>query len=107
MTHARIYHRGTAILGIAVALALSSISTAPASARTFNFNSAGSMVQQPLPPQWACAMQRALAPGTWRFPCRESSVMNASATRGDVVASQRWVAAVIATSRQQHRATAG
>ena len=105
MTHARTHHRATGILGIAVALALSSISTAPAPARTFNFNSAGSMVQQPMPPQWACAMQRALSPGTPRSRCRDSSVIKASAIGGDVVASQRWAAAVIATGRQQHRAT--
>ena len=50
---------GILALALAVAIALST-TTAPTSARTFNFNYAGSMVQQPLPPQWACLMQRAL-----------------------------------------------
>ena len=89
MTSARIHRRALGTFGIAVALALSSISTAPAPARTFNFNSAGSMVQEPLPPQWACAMQRALSSGSLRFQCRESAVINASATRGYVVAPRR------------------
>jgi hypothetical protein len=74
MTRAHIHHRAVAILAIVVALALSisiSISTAPASARTFNFNSAGSMVQQPLPPQFACALRRALSGRS--SACRESS----------------------------------
>jgi hypothetical protein len=55
-----------------VALALGiSISTAPASARILNVNSAGSMVQQPLPPQFACALRRALSGRS--FACREAS----------------------------------
>jgi hypothetical protein len=70
MTHARIHHHAIGILGIVVAVALS-ISAAPTSARTFNFNSAGSMVQQPLPPQFACALQRALTGRS--FACRQSS----------------------------------
>ena len=72
MTHASIHKLTLGILGIVVALALSiTISTAPASARTFNFNSAGSMVQQPLPPQFACAMRRAITGRS--FTCRQSS----------------------------------
>jgi hypothetical protein len=72
MPRAHIHHRAVAILATAVALALSiSISTAPASARTFNFNSAGSMVQQPLPPRFACALRRALSGRS--SACRESS----------------------------------
>jgi hypothetical protein len=35
---------------LAIALAFS-VTAAPVSARSFDFNSAGSMVQQPLPPQ--------------------------------------------------------
>jgi hypothetical protein len=61
MTHTRIHQLVAGILAVAVALALAlSTTTVPASARTFNFNSAGSLVQQPLPPQWACELSRAL-----------------------------------------------
>jgi len=66
----RIHHYAIGILAIAVALALS-ISTAPASARTFTFNSVGSMVQQPLPPQFACALRRALSGRS--STCREAT----------------------------------
>jgi hypothetical protein len=72
MTHA-VTNRiaaGILVLALAVAVALST-TTAPTSARTFNFNSAGSMVQQPLPPQFACAMRRALTGRS--FACRQSS----------------------------------
>lgn len=65
MTRSRIHHLTIAILAIAIAIALAT-TTAPASARTFNFNSAGSMVQQPLPPQWGCVMLRALSGGKFR-----------------------------------------
>ena len=73
MTHARIHHLSIAILTIAItaALALATTITAPASARTFNFNSAGSMVQQPLPPQWGCVILRALSGG--KFHCQHHS----------------------------------
>ena len=75
MTHARIHHRVIGIPAIVVAatLALGS-ATAPASARTFNFNSAGSMVQQPLPPQWGCIMRRLLSGQAGKIECRESRV---------------------------------
>jgi hypothetical protein len=75
MTHTPIHHLAVGILAIAVAgviwLALST-TTVPASARTFNFNSGGSMVQQSLPPQWACELSRALGERT--LPCRNSVV---------------------------------
>jgi hypothetical protein len=106
MTHVSIHRRAAGILAIALAIALST-TVPPASARTFSFNSAGSMVQQPLPPQWACVMQRALSSGSLRFQCRESSDLKASAIVGDVAPSQRWGTAAIATRRQQHRATDG
>lgn len=74
MTRARIHHRAVGILAIVVAAALAlGISTAPVSARTFNFNAAGSMVQQPLPPQWGCIMRRLLSGRAVRIQCRESS----------------------------------
>ena len=61
MTHAQTNHIAAGILALLLTIAVAfSTTTAPASARTFNFNSAGSMVQQPLPPQWACLMRRAL-----------------------------------------------
>lgn len=72
MTHAHTNHTAAAILALALTLALAlSSTTVPATARTFNFNSAGSMVQQPLPPQFACAMSRAL--NSRRSACRQSS----------------------------------
>ena len=72
MTHAQTNHIAAAILALAVTIALAfTTTTVPASARTFNFNSAGSMVQQPLPPQWACLMQRALTGRS--FACQRSS----------------------------------
>ena len=74
MTRARIHHRAVGFLAIVVAVALApSSATAPASARTFDFNSAGSMVQQPLPPQWGCIMRRLLSGRAVRIQCRESS----------------------------------
>jgi hypothetical protein len=39
------------VIATAIAIAAGAI-VAPASARTFDFNSVGSMVQRPLPPQW-------------------------------------------------------
>ncbi len=54
---------------IAVALALSA-TTAPASSRTFDFNSTGSMVQAPLSPQWGCIMRHLLSGETRNFRCR-------------------------------------
>jgi hypothetical protein len=72
MTHTRIHRLVVGILAAAlttaVMLALSA-TTVPSSARTFDFTPAGSMVQQPLPPQWACAISRALSDRT--FPCRD------------------------------------
>ncbi len=60
MTHTRIHHLTIGILTIAITVALAlATTTAPASARTFNYNSAGSMVQQPLPPQWGWVILRA------------------------------------------------
>jgi len=71
MTHARVHHYTVGILAIALTIAFAlSTTTAPAAARNFNFNSAGSMVQPPLPSQWACAMQRALSRGSLRLQCR-------------------------------------
>jgi hypothetical protein len=61
MTVARIHYRAVGILVAALAIAFTlSITTAAASARTFTFSPSGSMVQQQLPAQWPCALQRAL-----------------------------------------------
>jgi hypothetical protein len=68
MTHPRIHHLTIAILAIAIAIALAT-TTMPASARTFSFNSTGSMVQQPLPPQWGCVALRALNGA--KFHCQD------------------------------------
>ena len=92
MIHARIRHYMAGIFAIVLTIALAlSTAAAPASARSFDFKSAGSMVQQPLPSQWACATQRALTSGSLRAQCRESAVLNPSATRGYVIAPQRGV----------------
>jgi hypothetical protein len=73
MTRARIHHRGIGIPAIVVAATLAlSGATAPASARTFDFNSAGSMVQQPLPPEWGCIMRHLLSGQAGKIECRES-----------------------------------
>ena len=51
MTHVCVHHYTAGILAIAVSIALAlSVTAAPTSARSFDFKSAGSMVQQPLPP---------------------------------------------------------
>lgn len=72
MTHARIQQLTAGILAVALTIAVGlSTSTAPASARTFYFNSAGSMIQQPLPPQVACALRRAMRGQS--SACRQSS----------------------------------
>jgi hypothetical protein len=72
MTQARIRHLTIGILTIAITVALAlATTTVPASARTFNFHSAGSMVQQPLPPQWGCVILRALSGG--KFHCQDHS----------------------------------
>lgn len=49
MTH-RIHSRASWILAVALTLLALSSTAVPASARTFDFNVTGSMVQQPLPP---------------------------------------------------------
>jgi hypothetical protein len=74
MTHARNHHLVVEIVTIAIAIAitLALSTTTAASARTFNFNSRGSLVQQPLPPEWACELSRALGQRT--LPCRNSVV---------------------------------
>ncbi len=72
MTHARIHHLTIAILTITIAIAIAT-TTVPASARTFNFNSAGSMVQQPLPPQWGCVILRALSGA--KFHCQDQAAL--------------------------------
>lgn len=64
MTHAHIHRRTFGMLAIAVAIAMAlvlSATTGRASARTFDYPSGGSIVQQPLPPHWACDMRRALS----------------------------------------------
>ena len=74
MTHARIHHLTIGILAIAITVALAlAMTPGPASARTFNFNSAGSMVQQPLPPQWGCVILRVLSGG--KFHCQDQAAL--------------------------------
>ena len=74
MTDTRIHHLSIGILTIAITVAFAlATTTAPASARTFDFNSAGSMVQQPLPPQWGCVILRALTGG--KFHCQDQAAL--------------------------------
>jgi len=61
MTHARIHHLAAGVLAVAVTIVLTASTTISATARTFSFNSAGSMTQQPLVAEWACIYQRALS----------------------------------------------
>ena len=53
----------TAALGATLALAatFTPIAAAPSSARTFDVNAHGTVVQNPLPADWSCLMQRAIA----------------------------------------------
>lgn len=55
--------RAMAILAGALvcAMAFTPLSVAPTSARTFDISPNGSLVLNPLPPQFACAMKRVLA----------------------------------------------
>ena len=73
MINARIHNLTAGLLAIALTVMVTvalSTTTVPASARTFDFNSAGSMVQHPLPPQWGCVILRALSRGT--FHCQDA-----------------------------------
>jgi hypothetical protein len=72
MTYATATHRlAIAVLAIALAVAVAlGASAAQSSARTFTYNSAGSMVQQPLPSHWGCVSLRALDDGTHKVRCR-------------------------------------
>jgi hypothetical protein len=73
MIHAGIHRRAVGVLAIAAAIAMTlalSITAGRVSARTFSYPSGGSLVQQPLPPHWACDMRRALGERT--SPCRSS-----------------------------------
>ena len=103
MTHAHTHHHTPGILAIALttALALSS-TTAPATARTFDFNTAGSMVQQPLPPQWACVFEQASNDQSPTFPCPQAPAPNTTTAHRNVLASQRSSAAAVASSRRRH-----
>lgn len=68
MTH-RIHHRAGGFLALALTVLALSSTAVPASARTFHFNSTGSMVQQPLAPGFACALRRAMLDRG--IPCRD------------------------------------
>lgn len=61
MTHAHIHHLAAGILAVAITIVLTASTAISATARTFSFNSAGSMIQQPLVAEWACIYQRALS----------------------------------------------
>jgi hypothetical protein len=107
MTHAHTHHHTPSILAIALTTALAlSTTTTPASARTFDFNTTGSMVQQPLPPQWACAVEQALTDHTPTFQCQQPLAPNATTIHKKTLASQRPNTAPAASRRRHHRPTA-
>jgi hypothetical protein len=86
MTH-RIHPRASGSLAVALTLLALSSTAVPASARTFDFNSTGSMVEQPLPPGFACAMRRAML--NRRISCRGIYGRGDVLSTGTAVASQR------------------
>jgi hypothetical protein len=58
----RLRRRALSLAGaLVLATTLGPLAIGSASARTFDYSSTGSLVQQPLPSHWACAMRRALA----------------------------------------------
>jgi uncharacterized membrane protein len=69
-THRRFHRRRAAALGAALALAatFAPIATAPSSARTFDVNAHGTIIQNPLPADWNCLWERAIA--NHRIACR-------------------------------------
>jgi hypothetical protein len=73
----RTQRRVGGILALTIAL---SATAAPASARTFDFNSSGSMTQQLLPGDFACAMRRAQDDRI--VPCRAIQADHAVAAHG-------------------------
>ena len=107
MTHAHTRYHTPSILAIALttALALSS-TTAPASARTFDFNTTGSMIQQPLPPQWACAVEQALTDQSPTIQCQKAPAPKTTTAHENALGSQRPNAAAVASRRRHHRPTA-
>ena len=69
-THRRFRCRRAVALGAAMALAatVTPIAAAPSSARTFDVNARDTMVLNPLPADWNCLMDRAIA--NHRIACR-------------------------------------
>lgn len=65
---------GSVMVSATLALGATAV---PASARTFDFNATGSLIQQPLPPLWACAFRRALAGRN--VPCVTRPIMGGDA----------------------------
>ena len=70
VAHRRFRCRRTAAFGAALALAatFAPIAATPSSARTFDVNARGTMVQNPLPADWNCLMERAIT--NHRIACR-------------------------------------
>jgi hypothetical protein len=87
MTH-RIHPCASGFLALALTMLALSTSAVPALARTFDFNSTGSMVQQPLPPGFACAMRRAMV--NRRIPCQGIYGQGDVLPTRTPVGSQRW-----------------
>ena len=68
MTSLRFHRFALALLGVAFATMLALSTSSPAPARTFDFNSTGSLVLDPPSPLFACAMRRAMT--NRAVPCR-------------------------------------
>ena len=56
------------VSALTLAFTVGPLGPSPASASFFDFAPSGAMIQQPLPPQFGCAMNRALA--NRQLPCR-------------------------------------
>jgi hypothetical protein len=82
MAHTHLHRRTLTILTIAAGVAVAlSTTAAPASAATFYISPAGSMVEQPLPTNWSCVLQRASTDNAQATACRAASSTAQSTTR--------------------------
>jgi len=99
MTH-RIQRRAGGVLALTVTMLALTSTAVPASARTYDINSIGSMVQQPLPPGFACAMRRAVV--NRRISCRGIYAAGGGVTAGVPLASPHRRPVVTARRVAQH-----
>jgi len=67
--HNRLRRSAAAVAGtVVLATTLGPLAAQPTSARTFDFGPTGTLVLNPLPPHFACAMRRALVDRNVRCP---------------------------------------